>query len=334
MKLDRNEFIERLEAVAGGLSNREIIDQADCVVFKSGMMRTFNDEISCQIESGLEDDFEGAVRGKALIESLKKRQAETLVVAVEGNALIFKPAKGRWRIKMNLEADAKLPSVDLPKKWRKASADFVHALNVVRTSAGKDDSRFVMTCVHFTPDHVEACDDFQILRYSLKTGLGESLVRASSLEPILSHSITEVGETDSWLHFKTKLGAICSCRRMVEDYPDVGVFIRRDDGMESIKFPELKETIAAASVFTNEKRDGMLQIKLRSGKMLVVGEGDSGRSEDQLTVEYGGDPITFVTSPQLLSEIVGRGKNFNINVDRLVVDGADFEYAACLGRDE
>src|ERR1700759_5051745 len=70
--VNREEFLQRLEAVQPGIAPREFIEQTTCFIFDKGMIVTFNDEVSCRIISGLHKDFQGAVQAQPLLETLRK----------------------------------------------------------------------------------------------------------------------------------------------------------------------------------------------------------------------------------------------------------------------
>ena len=86
-KVNRELLLQQLQAVQPGLSDKDVVEQSSCVVFKDGKITTFNDEIACSIKTDVK--FTGAVPAKALIELLKKLPEETIEIEpTEGELLI------------------------------------------------------------------------------------------------------------------------------------------------------------------------------------------------------------------------------------------------------
>ena len=59
MKVDRQDFLLRLQAVRSGLDDRGTAYLSDCYLFSEGDVITYDTEVYCSIGSGLEEDFEG-----------------------------------------------------------------------------------------------------------------------------------------------------------------------------------------------------------------------------------------------------------------------------------
>ena len=332
MKVNREELLRRLSAVEPGLSVREILEQSSCFVFRDGQVLAFNDEICTRAPSGLDDTFSGAVPAKKLTAILYKLKDEFLEVTQADGELVL-AGKGRSRTGFRMEAEVTLPvdQVETPKKWRPLPPDFLHAVEIVQNCAGTNESEFEWTCVHIHPEHVEACDNFQMCRYRLEMPLKRpTLVRKESLRHVLPLGVSEVSETESWLHFRNQ-EVILSVRRFLEDYKDIGKFLEVEG--EPCTLPKgLGKAADRAEVFSQENVDeNQVRVELSPGRVRIHGKGMSGWHEEVKKAVYKGPPISFMIAPKLLAEVVEKHNQSVVGQGRLKVDGGKWTYVTCLG---
>lgn len=331
MRVSRDVLLRTLEAVSPGLSPREIIEQSSCFVFKDGKVITFNDEIACQKDSPL-TDVAGAVQADPLLTLLRKLQEEELDIEQTESELIVK-GKGR-RAGIRMEKDVLLPvdTVEQPNEWKALDTDFGTAIGTVKECAGKDDSQFILTCVHITPTFVEACDNFQLVRYPIETSVqADALLRKSSISAVTGLDMTEFSESAAWLHFRNPAGLIVSCRRYLEDYPDLGNILEVNG--DSLVLPGgLAEAAEKADIFSSvNSESNNLTIELKPGKLLIEGRGPSGWFQERKPIVYEGSELRFMIAPKLLIEITKRSNECKVAPGRLIVDNGKFRFVGCLG---
>lgn len=328
-KVNRQALVEQLEAVAAGLSTREIVEQTSCYVFKDGFVTTYNDEIACSQKCDI--GVEGAVQAAPLLALLSKLSEEDVDMGIEESELRVKGAGRRCGIRV--EADIRLPigNVDRPKEWKALHEDFLTGVELVSHSAGTDQSKFVLTCVHIHPKFVETCDSYQITRVPMKTGISKpTLIRRDSLRHIVALGMKEISETESWVHFRNTKGLIFSCRRWTEDYPDLTAYLECSGA--TITLPKgLGDAAEKASVFTETATDNTVLIELRPGKLRLKGVGPMGWYSEVKQVNYEGKDLAFMIAPNLLTEITKRHNDAVVSQDRLKVDGGKFIYVTRLG---
>lgn len=337
IRVNREELLGKLESVQPGLAPREIVEQSSCFVFKGSTVMTYNDEVACRLPTGFKIKGAGAVQAQPLLAILRKLQEEE--IEIETDAEFFR-VKGKRRtagIRMEQEVLLPIDSVDEPGEWKALHDDFSDAISIVQECAGKDESQFWVTCIHLHPKWVEACDNFQITRYKLKTGLtGPTLVRSSSIKHIISLGMTEFSETESWLHFRNPDGLVFSCRRYVEDFPDMSRFL--ECAGQEVALPKgLGEAVEKAEIFSSENADSnQVRVELRPGKLKIKGTGVSGWYSETKKMRYDGKPMSFLITPKLLLEITKRHNECQIDAgaERLKVDGGKFTYVACLGKED
>ena len=338
MRQNREQLLHKLEAVSPGLATREAIEQSSCFVFKDGRVMTFNDEVACSIDCEL--GFDGAVAAKPLLDLLDKLTEDVVKVEAKGGELIVMGKRRRAGIALEAEILLPVDTVEDPEEdgatgWGDLDPEFADAVAVVQQCASKDANQFALTCIHITPDAVEACDNFQIARYPLETGLEKScLVKRDSLKHVTGLGMTMVSESRTWVHFKNPTGLVLSVRREVMDYQDLDPIL--DFAGTPTTLPGgLAEAVEKAEIFSADNADNnVVQLALKGGELRLRGEGGSGWFEERKQVKWDGDPLAFVIAPQLLVDITTRTNDCFIAPGRLKVDGGKFTYVTCLGEPE
>ena len=328
MKVNREKLLNQLDAVTPGLAAKEILQQSNCFVFQGGRVITFNDEVSCSAASPLED-IEGAIPAVKLLELLRKLPDDDIDIKEDGGKLFVKGK--RWRATIRLEAEIALPveGLEQPGKWKKLPEEFCKAVDLVRECAGVDQSQFVLTCVNIHPKWVEACDQMQMIRYSIKTGLDKPvLVRRDSLKGLSGLDATEIAETENWLHFRNGDGVMFSCRRYMETY----VFL--DDVLEAkgkrTKLPKgLSEAVERAGIFADDLVEKRVTVSLSDGKMQLSGSGDEGDYRELKRAEWTGGAVEFSTTPKLLIEVGKRADSCEVCEGKLKVATDRWTYMVC-----
>jgi len=334
MRQDREELLRKLEAVSPGLAIKEIIEQSSCFVFNAGRVITFNDEIACSIECDV--GFEGAVAAKALLELLAKLAEKEIDISAKDGTEVLIKGKGR-RAGITMEAEITLPvaAVEIPSKWTDLDPEFADAVGMVQHCASKDNNTFHLTCIHITPEHVEACDNFQIARYPVNTGLTkECLVKRDSLKHVTGLGMTEVSETKAWLHYRNPTGLVLSVRRELHDFEDLDPILNME-GTRTTLPGGLAEAVEKAEIFSAENAEhNIVIVQIKAGQLRLRGMGSSGWYEERKSVKWDGDPIAFSVPPKLLVDITTRTNDCFISSSRLKIDAGKFEYVTCLGKVE
>tara|TARA_R100000808_G_scaffold12736_1_gene31538 strand:+ start:1568 stop:2596 length:1029 start_codon:yes stop_codon:yes gene_type:complete len=330
--VDRETFLQQLESVQAGLSTREVMEQSSCFVFKNGTVQTYNDEIACKQNCTL--DLHGAVQAEPLLGILRKLPENSIQVTNTDEEFIIEGKKRKAGIRMEHEILLPVERIDQPVEWKDLPDDFTEAVQIVCQCAGADESQFRLTCVHITPTHVEASDNFQVSRYTVATPIEEStLVRRDSIKHIIELGMTQFCETESWIHFKNPNSLILSCRRYADeanDFPDLSPII--DFNGEPTTLPtSLAEAVEKAEIFSSESTDdNQVLIQLRAGKLRIRGEGNFGWFTETKPLKYKGKDLSFRISPKLLVDLVNRHNECEITEDRLKVDGGNFVYVTSL----
>ena len=334
MKINREEFLKQLESVMPGLSPKEIIEQSSCFVFIDKMVHTYNDEISCSQESLLKVD--GAVPALPFISILRKLEEDELDIKIndENSELLIRGKKRRAGIRIDSKVLLPIEEVDKPKKWKELPANFADAIAIVQPCAGNNEAQFNMTCIHLTPDWIEACNNHQVARFKIKMDISKStLVRKESLRHILSLDMTEFSETKHWIHFRNPTGLVLSCRYFIEDYPSDDITeVLKVRGTKLVLPKGLREAIEKAEVFSAENVEGNdVSVRIQPGELRIEGKGISGWFRESKKLEYDGKDLEFTIPSKLLSELVKQYNKCEVTENRLKVRGGKFTYVTTLG---
>lgn len=335
MKYNREELLRVLEAVSPGLAIKEAIEQSSCFVFLQGEVATFNDEVACVMPMTSFTDEEIAVPAKPLMDLLRKLAENEIDIELIANELVIKGKKRRAGITCEAEVALPIGSVDRPEVWNALDPEFTDAVGVVQQCASRDQNQFHLTCIHLTPEYIEACDNFQMVRYPIPMEIEEScLVKRDSLKHVMGLGMIEVSETGTWMHFRNGAGLVLSVRREILDYEDLTAILEVTGDKTTLP-GGLAEAVEKAEVFSAENSENnVVFIELRKGKLRIRGVGVSGWYEERKDVKWMGEPLSFSIAPNLLVEITNRTNDCYITPGRLMVDGGKFTYVTCLGKVE
>jgi len=331
MKVGREKLLNQLEAVLPGLSAREVIEQSSCFIFNVAKktVTTFNDEVACTFKCCI--SMEGAVQALPLVAILRKLREKTIEITIGDGELLIKGKNRRVGVAMEKDILLKLDSIEIPKKWKQLPEDFANAISMVQECVGKDEEQFATTCIHIHPKWIESCDNYQAARYRIKTNVTEAtLVRRDSLKCVLSLDMIEFSETKTWIHFRNTAGLVLSCRRFVEDFPDITPVLKVN-GTPTVLPKGLKEATEKAEIFSAENADyNQVTIQLKKDKLKITGRGTYGWFSEIKKIKYNGKPLSFTISPKLLIELIHRHNKCNLTQKRLKVDIDKFQYVVAL----
>lgn len=331
-KVDREDFLRRLEEVEPGLARREVIQQSSCFVFVNGRVCTFNEDVACRTKSGLPKDLVAAVQAKPLVELVRDMRDKFLEIGVEGERFLVKGKQAEEaRIRMESTLLLPLDAVDKPGEWKRLHEDFIDAVTIVHECASDDQTAPRFTCVHVHPDYMEACDNKQLVRFKLPTGVKKPvLVRAESLAFVLKFELTEMSETENYLHFRGPSGMVLSCRKTDEEYEDFDDQFKVK-GEKAVLPRVLLKAVRRANIFSSDADKNKVKVSIKPGGLRIVGVGAIGEYKKVTKFKYKGKPMQFYAAPALLQAIVERYQDCQISDNhKLKVNGGKFCFLASL----
>lgn len=337
--LNREDFLTILTTLQPGLTQQEVVEQSSCFVFNGDRIMTYNEEIACTQKSPLK--ITGAVRAAPLLNILAKLPEEEVTIEERNGELIVSGKRRKAGLRMEGKILLPVEHVERPKKWRELPEEFCEAVGVVEGCASKDAQHFSLTCIHIHPERLEACDNYQGIRYKISTNFKKPmLARRDALKHIVSLGMNEVSETDNWVHFKNPHGLIFSCRRSLEEYHDIDHLFKVHKKQKMSLPKGLSEAADKAQVFSaenSEDKDQQVCVELRQGRLRIKGQGASGWYSEVKKISYDGPSFLFYIDPKLLIEITSRHTDCVLDQGdppKLVVDGGKFIYSSCLGGEE
>jgi len=329
MRINREELLRQLESILPGLSTREIIEQSSCFVFRNKTVMTYNDEIACTQESCL--PIEGAVQAVPLVSILRKLKEDELEITTSKEELLIRGKRKKAGIRMDADILLPIDSVDKPKKWKDLPDDFANAISIIQQCSGKDETKFSLTCVHLTSKWIEACDGYQAARYKIRIEIEKSiLVRKESIKHIVELDMTEFSETKNWIHFRNSSGLILSCRRWIENFPELSELLKVKG--TPTKFPKgLVEAVEKAVIFSAENaEDNQIIINLKPNKLRITGRGASGYYQEIKNIKYKGKSLSFRVAAELFADLIRHHNSCEITFDRLKVTTGKYTYVTVL----
>jgi len=331
VKIKREQLLKELNSVVPGLSEREIIEQSSCFVFKDGNVYTFNDEIACWAKSSL--DITGAVSAKKLISLLQSMSEERLDVNASKNGkLVIKGIHKRATYALESRIALPIDSIKKPKTWKSLPSDFLEGLSLVADCAGRDESNFVLTCIHIAPDKLEASDNDRVAKFITKTRVRKSmLIRKDTIKHLVAAGVTYFGETSDWVHFRTGKGPIICCRRYTESFPNTDKAFQISG--KKMSLPEgLEKASRRAAIFSADNpEDSDIFVTLTTNRALIRGTGTGGEFQEIKKIAYTGKPLTFLISPTQLIALTRKHNSCIVAQEKLKCKSGQFEFVAALG---
>lgn len=335
MLVNRQELLQKLEIVAPGLARqKETVEQSSCFIFKRNSLITYNGDL--MVRTKCPAGWEGAVGAEKLLTMLQKLAEDDLDITLGKGELLIKGMGRKAGVRM--EADITLPmeAVEKPGAWQDLPEGWLDAIDICIQCTTKDDSQgFYKACIHVAPAYIEACDNYQMARYPLVTGVASStLIKRESIKHVMKLSATHLAETEGWLHFAGAGSTVLSCRKSLAEAKD---FPTLDEVLKCRGTPAtlpggLPEAADKAAVFSADNAElDNVTIELRTGGLRITGKSAGGWYQEQKKIKYDGPPLVFQIAPKLLTEIAKRHNECEISPTRLRVDGGKWVYLTCLG---
>jgi DNA polymerase III sliding clamp (beta) subunit (PCNA family) len=335
MKINKTDLLAALETVKPGLASKETtIEQSTSFAFMNDRIVTYNDEISISHPvEGLE--ITGAVNANELYNLLAKLKKEEIEIDVENSELHLKC--GKAKAGLTLQEEIKLPIDEMGSvgKWKTIPEGLLKAMKFAMGSTVNDNTQPILKCVHVNQTgFVEASDSFRISRVTLqeKLPVNTFLIPAPSVAKVVRMAPIKMAEGEGWIHFKTEVGTIISCRVYADDsFPDTTPFLKVKG--EQVTLPETtKEVLEKAMVFCkgNGIGDETVEISLENGKLKIKSQSESGWFEEEIRIKYAGESIVFSITPYMLKDILLETLDCTISKDRLMFTGDNWVYVTVL----
>jgi DNA polymerase-3 subunit beta len=330
-RLVREDFADAVAWVARNLPSRPTVPVLAGVLLTGtdeGLkISGFDYEVSTEVHVAAEISSPGSVlvSGRLLSDITKSLPAKPVDVSVEGTRVSLVCGSARFSLPtMAVEDYPALPA--LPEETGVISADlFGEAIGQVAVAAGRDDTLPMLTGirVEISGDSVvlAATDRFRLAVRELNWSNASADVEAAVLVPAKTLAeAAKAGTAGTEVHLSLGAGATVGKE---------GLLGIRSDGKRSTtrlldaEFPKFRQllptehtavaTMAVAELTEAIKRVALVadrgaQVRMEFGDgvlRLSAGADDVGRAEEDLPVEFVGEPLTIAFNPTYLTDGLG-----------------------------
>lgn len=332
MEINRELLLNELRTVEGGVNKDETVEQSNCFVFQNGEILTYNDEVFCRTKCCL--DITGAINANKMINMLVKWPEETINFEKKKGKLKFQGKAKRGYFKTEDKVTLPVKDVEKPKKWKDLPNELIQAINLVSFCASKGSNSPHLSCIHLTPEWVEACDGEQAGRYLVNTLFKKPvLLKSKAVKWAVNvKEMTSISETDNWVHFKNKAGLVVSCHKYYENYPNERLSAIFESKGSPAKFPKgLKGLSDRLKVFLDDDAENQwLKVEIDSTHIKVTGQGPYGLQSERKKIKYKGKPITFNINPQLFRDLTDKNDKCQISDQVIKIVKGRFKYITSL----
>lgn len=332
MIIKRKELLDKLAEASIGLTSKPILEQSDCFVFSEGQLLTFNDEILVRAKSPLEPDLTAAINANDLRAVLNKFPDEDVDVFQRDGELIIKAKRREAGI--SVAKEIVLPFADVPTtdKWAKLGEGVVPMLLQAARTCGQDASQFLTTCVHVTPDLVEACDNIRFFRATLPTQFpAEVLLPATCVAALDGFGLSKVSVGKGWAHFKLASGTQLTMRCSHETYHEGVADLLKIKNPEKVVLPDnLGDMVERSGVMSEGGHDARVGITISDGTLEITSRKETGWYRERKKLDYKGSPVSFDIHPKFLSEVLERTHTITVGSGRLKLEVDNIKFVVAL----
>ncbi|MDR2170559.1 MAG: hypothetical protein LBP59_10490 [Planctomycetaceae bacterium] len=333
--VDRSQLLADLELLKPGLTDKEVIEQSDCIAFDgaSKWAYTFNENIACFVPLDL--GITGAVVAEPFFKVLSKLTDATVTLEQRESELIIRGDKVEAGIKCdpNLMLPIDILERSASAVWRPLPDKFATAVVIVEDCVSQSNDDFQLSSIHITDNYIESATLHQLCRVRWDFGIdGSCLVRHGHLRSILKMGVTEYSVTSNWLHFRNIHGLHIDCRRhnVSYDVPVDPIINKKRSGVD-VTFPDgLRDSIETAFVFSKENMRGSDEITVtfnpERSQIEMKGEGLYGWFKSKYPVAYSGASVTFKVHPKLLLDLLGKFDICTVCEDCILIDDGVMTY--------
>ena len=323
------DLVTKLDAVAPGLSKKEILEQATHYIFSGERIITYNDKISVSTPyTEISESF--SVKAEDFYKILKGISEDTVFFQLKDNMITLTTDSTEAELAITTEESTVVElykSLDIEnqkKKKIKDPAEFITALDFCKFCASKDLTADALFCVCVEGDKVMAADDIRVSVFNLKEKFPKMLIPATMLGELTTYPLKEYAVAESWTHFFMENGTAFSCRTVDDDYPDMEEFLNETTESENITPVALPAELRAVleTVIPMCKGDSemekIVEIAYNAKDVKLIAEKETGKLKKTIKYNSGID-VSFMINPIFLKDIMGKCDTFNLLGDKSVI---------------
>ncbi|WP_328362996.1 DNA polymerase III subunit beta [Mycobacterium sp. NBC_00419] len=331
VRLVREDFAEAVAWVARNLPTRPTVPVLAGVLLtgtEDGLtISGFDYEVSAEVRVPAEIASPGSVlvSGRLLSDITKSLPAKPVDVAVEGTRVALTCGSARFSLPtMAVEDYPALPA--LPDETGVISADvFGEAIGQVAVAAGKDDTLPMLTGIRVEISGetvvLAATDRFRLAVRELTWSTSSPSLEAAVLVPAKTLAeAAKAGTSGSEVHLALGAGSSVgkegllgirsagkrSTTRLLDaEFPKFRQLLPSEHtAIASIGVAELTEAIKRVALVAD--RGAQVRMEFSDGVLhLSAGADDVGRAEEDLPVDFFGEPLTIAFNPTYLTDGLG-----------------------------
>lgn len=330
-RLVREDFAEAVAWVARNLPTRPTVPVLAGVLLtgtEDGLtISGFDYEVSAEVRVPAEISSPGSVlvSGRLLSDITKSLPAKPVDVTVEGTRVSLTCGSARFSLPtMAVEDYPALPA--LPEETGVISADvFGEAIGQVAVAAGKDDTLPMLTGIRVEISGetvvLAATDRFRLAVRELTWSTSSPSLEAAVLVPAKTLAeAAKAGTSGSEVHLALGAGSSVgkegllgirsagkrSTTRLLDaEFPKFRQLLPSEHtAIASIGVAELTDAIKRVALVAD--RGAQVRMEFSDGVVhLSAGADDVGRAEEDLPVEFAGEPLTIAFNPTYLTDGLG-----------------------------
>lgn len=330
-RLTREDFADAVAWVARNLPSRPTVPVLAGVLLTGSdeglTVSGFDYEVSAEVQIPAEIASPGSVlvSGRLLSDIVRSLPAKPVDVSVEGTRVSLTCGSARFSLPtMAVEDYPTLPT--LPDETGVVSSDlFAEAIGQVAVAAGRDDTLPMLTGirVEISGEKVvlAATDRFRLAVRELTWATDAAGVEAAVLVPAKTLAEAAKAGTDGeevhlslgsgpsvgkegLLGIRSK-GKRSTTRLLDAEFPKFRQLLPSEHtAMATVGVAELTEAIKRVALVAD--RGAQVRMEFDDGVLrLSAGADDVGRAEEDLPVEFSGDPLTIAFNPTYLTDGLG-----------------------------
>jgi DNA polymerase III sliding clamp (beta) subunit (PCNA family) len=328
MTIKREHLVKVLSAAMIGTSRKEGIEQDNAFVFHKAHLTTFNGEILVRAENPL--NFDAVILADDFLRLLEKFPDEDLEITRTKSEIVILGKRRSAGITFLKEFLSDTKSVPAPDNWKVLNENVPEMLQQAARTCGQDETQPLTTCVHVTPERIEACDGYRLFRVELPTGLKEVCIPAASIGLLNGMKLTKASVDKEWAHFRTEDGIEISMRCYHTKYRDLDDVLKVEG--EKVKLPKnLTEMLERADAMNPGGYDALIKVSIEDGLLKIRAERVSiGWYQETRKVEYTGKALVFSVNPTFLAEVLTKTRTVIVSERKMKLEIEGIQFVVCL----
>lgn len=321
MKVKKNELLNIIAKVKPGLSSKEIIEQANHLIFTCNEIVTYNDRICVMHPFDFDTPF--SVKADEFSKILSGISEDEIDLTVSEDTINIKTDTTKASLSIIVDEAGKVEhlieaiqeEIEKDDAWLLLPKEFLSGVYLCAFSANKDVATGVRSCVAIKGDSIFSTDNIRASNYIMDKSMDDVMIPAKDALELVKYEVKEYAISENWIHFTTSDGIIFNCKSMKGDYPYQTIESLFKDLEPSLTFPAgLREIIQSVTILAEGELDinKMITVSVGKSKIVVKAEKERGWIEKSMTFKFKGEPFSFNINPIFFSQILYHATDFSL----------------------